>query len=215
MAHKMPPRKPELMKAKTRAPSHSGPHGKAKVLTPTQIQVALSAAEDTRIYGLRDRLYVLLSHYCGLRAQEIAYLHVEDITDVTGVIGDHMQISKRAAKYGKERMVPLRPEVKDALIEYVKLAEIEKGPIFWSKQARPVTPNAVQQQIRRIYLACDYTGASSHSGRRHFITKLAQKANTVGASLKDVQILAGHADLSTTERYIDPSPHADALVGLL
>jgi integrase/recombinase XerD len=214
MKPKMPPRLPIEPKSAKKA-SHSGPHGKAKILSPEQLQGAIDMAVGHSTFTLRDKLYLLLSHYCGLRAQEIAYLWVEDITDVTGVIGDAMYISKRSAKYGKERTVPLVPAVRDALIEYVKLAEIDKGPIFWTYKGSPVTPNAVQKQIAAIYSACDYKGASSHSGRRQFITKLAQKANTVGASIKDVQILAGHADLKTTEGYIDPSPHAAALVNLL
>ena len=47
------------------------------------------------------------------------------------------------------------------------------------------------------------TGCSSHSGRRTFITRAARKVSEVGGSVRDVQQLAGHARLQTTQRYID------------
>jgi integrase len=58
------------------------------------------------------------------------------------------------------------------------------------------------------YRALGFNGCSSHSGRRGFITNAARKIGTVGGSLRDVRLLAGHASLSTTQRYIEA--HADA-----
>ena len=46
-------------------------------------------------------------------------------------------------------------------------------------------------------------GCSSHSGRRTFISNTARKISTVGGSLRDIQALAGHANLQTTQRYIE------------
>lgn len=211
---KMPPRQLHLISPKlSRGPTFTGPIGKAKILTEQQFQTALTFVQDS-LYPTRDRLYLLLSRYAGLRAQEIARLYVEDITDVVGKVTDVIEVSKRGAKYGKERSIPMRPELKNELVAYLADSGITKGPIFWDMYGKPVTPNAVVQQMRTIYRNCGFRGARSHSGRRHFITALARKANTVGASLKDVQILAGHADLDTTALYIDPSEQAGKLVGL-
>ena len=59
-------------------------------------------------------------------------------------------------------------------------------------------------------------GCSSHSGRRTFITNAARKISTVGGSLRDVQMLAGHTNLRTTQRYIEANAEAQVrVVGLL
>ena len=53
------------------------------------------------------------------------------------------------------------------------------------------------------YKDLNLIGCSSHSGRRTFITNCSRKITTVGGSLRDVQYLAGHSSLSTTQRYIE------------
>ena len=53
-----------------------------------------------------------------------------------------------------------------------------------------------------------FTGVSSHSGRRTFVTKAARSVFGVGGSLRDVQYLAGHASLQMTQRYVDCNPEA-------
>jgi integrase/recombinase XerD len=60
----------------------------------------------------------------------------------------------------------------------------------------------------RWYRELGFQGCSSHSGRRTFITNTARKISTVGGSLRDVQMLAGHTNLRTTQRYIEATPEA-------
>jgi integrase len=66
----------------------------------------------------------------------------------------------------------------------------------------------VQIFFQRLYQRLGLKGASSHSGRRTFVTSLAKKIVAAGGSLRDVQQLAGHASLSTTQRYIEGSSDA-------
>ena len=53
------------------------------------------------------------------------------------------------------------------------------------------------------YVDMGLMGCSSHSGRRTFITNAARQITTVGGSLRDVQMLAGHSSLAVTQRYIE------------
>lgn len=194
---------------------HAGALGKAKILTPDQFDRAAKAAKADRMFGERDALLIMLSRFGGLRAKEIATIHLEDLTDAEGKFSGKLEVAKRGAKYGKERTIPLRPEVADALKKYIKAADVKAGPLFYTYRGDPMTSNAVQKQIKATYVACGFQGARSHSGRRYAITTMAQKVNTIGASLEDVRIFAGHADISTTATYIDASPHAVEMVGFL
>ena len=67
---------------------------------------------------------------------------------------------------------------------------------------------AIVNLFSRWYADLGFSGCSSHSGRRTFITNAARKISTVGGSLRDIQMLAGHSNLSTTQRYIES--HAEA-----
>lgn len=68
----------------------------------------------------------------------------------------------------------------------------------------------------RAYRAIGLEGCSSHSGRRTFITRAARLVHKTGASLRDVQLLAGHRSIQTTQKYIDGDSDAQRrLVSLI
>jgi len=69
--------------------------------------------------------------------------------------------------------------------------------------------------FKRLYDRLELEGCSSHSGRRTFITRLARRSGLHDCSIKDVQNLAGHAHLGTTEAYIEPSPNVARLVAAI
>jgi integrase/recombinase XerD len=69
------------------------------------------------------------------------------------------------------------------------------------------SPHAIVVTFGKWFRALGYHGCSSQSGRRTFITNAARRISTVGGSLRDIQMLAGHSALSTTQRYIE----ADAM----
>ena len=72
-------------------------------------------------------------------------------------------------------------------------------------------PTAAQQRLESIHQAVMsklISWHASHSGRRTFITNAARKISTVGGSLRDVQMLAGHSSLAVTQRYIEGDSEA-------
>ena len=66
-----------------------------------------------------------------------------------------------------------------------------------------MTPVSIVNWFAIAYETLGLSGCSSHSGRRTFITRAARLVHKAGGSLRDVQLLAGHRSIQTTQRYID------------
>lgn len=106
-------------------------------------------------------------------------------------------------------MIPLGDEVRQSIIEYRDEVKTLPGDyVIRTERAPSTTPQAIVNMFQRWYRHLGFVGCSSHSGRRTFITNAARKISTVGGSLRDVQPLAGHTNLRTTQRYIDANPEA-------
>jgi integrase len=175
----------------------------AKVLTEGQIKAAIGAV-STRRYPERDRVMVLLSVKAGLRAKEIALATWAMVTDAEGSVGDALHLVNGASK-GKNggRTVPLNKELRAALVALKDTRNADaEDRIIHSERDAGMSPGAVQVWFHRLYADLGFKGASSHSGRRTFVTRTAKKIVEAGGSLRDVQELAGHASLATTQRYI-------------
>jgi integrase/recombinase XerD len=72
-----------------------------------------------------------------------------------------------------------------------------------TERSEATSSQVIINLFRSWYLRLGFIGCSSHSGRRTFITNAARRISMVGGSLRDVQALAGHSSLSTTQRYIE------------
>src|ERR1700744_4067780 len=172
----------------------------------------------TTRHPTRNRLIFLLSAKAGLRAKEIARLTWVMTNDAQGQIGNDICLLDSASKGKSGRRIPLSPELREALIAHQKEMVIRSGSpyVIRTERARSTSPQAIVNMFQRWYRHLGFVGCSSHSGRRTFITNAARKISTVGGALRDVQALAGHANLRTTQRYIDENPEAHArLVELL
>lgn len=127
-----------------------------------------------------------------------------------------LSITSDIGKYGKKRKLPLHPDLKKALKKLRKKHSSGKYVIpsgrCGAQQTLKQRTNALRMRINRLYRDMGYDRATSHSGRRSFITRAAQRANAYKTSLNDVRDLAGHASLLTTQNYVDPSPHQSDLV---
>jgi integrase len=216
----------------------------AKILSDDHLEDVLLFAETSR-HPLRNKVIVLLSAKAGLRAGEIAHLTWAMVTDPAGAIGTVLELPDRVAKKGSGRIIPLHEDLRkggDALaLEVVeqpatmtpaptsldqrimaalaawRAATRAAGPVIVSERGGgPMTPQSVVVWFASAYRVTGLDGCSSHSGRRTFITRAARLVHGAGGSLRDVQLLAGHRSIHTTERYIDGDTDAQRkLVSLI
>jgi integrase len=193
------------------------PGKQAKVLFADQIDVLLCFASLTR-YPARNRLIVLLSFKAGLRAGEIANLSWDMVLTPIGDLGSLIEFHDRAAKNGSGRMIPMHADLRTALLTWQRLhlPADWTGPVIISERGGPMQPTSIVNWFATAFRTVGLEGCSSHSGRRTFITRAARLVHTAGGSLRDVQVLAGHRAITTTQRYIDGDTDAQRkLVSLL
>jgi len=165
----------------------------AKTLSQAELKRVLAVVNANR-HAERNRLAVLLSFYAGLRVKEIAALTVGDVFTATGDVKSIIALTAEQTKGSKGRNIVFGSKLIDALkpIHAAKsLLRSQKGAAF--------SANSLCQLFGHLYADAGLEGASSHSGRRTFITNLAHK----GVSAKVLMTLAGHSNLSTTQRYIE------------
>jgi integrase/recombinase XerD len=186
----------------------------AKVLSEAQIDHLFAWCTTTR-HPLRNRALVLLSVKAGLRAGEIANLTWDMVLGPTGAVEPALELRDAAAKNGSGRRIPLHPELRHALVD-LRLEAPADGPVIQSERGQPMTARSVVNWFADAYGALNLAGCSSHSGRRTFITRAARLVHQAGGSLRDVQLLAGHRSIQTTQRYIDGDTDAQRrLVSLI
>jgi len=172
----------------------------AQTLSEAQFRRVLHYCRSRR-HPVRDITILMVSFYAGLRAKEIASLKLGDVFDETGAVRDQFILGADQSKGGQRRTVYLNQRLRKALAKYAKskcLRELDR-PLFESQKGGHFSANTMCQLFLDIYKACGLKDASSHSGRRTYITRLANK----GVGVRLLAELAGHSHISTTQRYID------------
>lgn len=190
------------------------PGKQAKILAPASLDQMLDHISSYR-FAERARVLILLSAKAGLRAGEIAGLTWEMVLDARGRVSDTIAIEDRIAKMQSGRRVPMHPQLKGALVRLQRRSR-STGPIIKSRKGGHMRANSIVCWFGALYRTLGLRGCSSHSGRRTFVTNAAKKTHLAGGSLRDVQLLAGHRSIATTEKYIEGDSHAQRrLVQLL
>lgn len=173
----------------------------AKVLTDAELKRVLAVVAQGN-HPTRNRVLVLLSHYAGLRVGEIATLTWGDLLEPDGNIARQFRLKAQHTKTNEARTVHVSGKLARELAAHKSCFKQEpkrSAPLVASQKGGAFSANSLCQLLGRIYSDAGIVGASSHSGRRWFITRLAHS----GISPKVIMTLAGHRSLATTQRYID------------
>lgn len=168
-----------------------------EVPTESEIEALLAAPDQSHPLGLRDAAMLELLYATGLRVSELVTLQLSQIDIAAGVL-------KTFGKGRKERLVPIGERAQDLLVDYLRRARPEllqqgaQAALFLSQRAAPMTRQRFWQLIRHYgRIAGIRCRLSPHSLRHAFATHLLDH----GADLRSVQLMLGHAQLSTTEIY--------------
>jgi integrase/recombinase XerD len=174
----------------------------AKLLSNAEFK-RLTAVINSIRYSERNHTIVALSFYAGMRACEIAALRVCDVINSDGKVKDTIYLSAAQTKGSENTTILVNTKLQKQLYKYLKIhTELLVNPnksLIFSAKGTGFSAQTIVNLFKRLYGLAGIEGASSHSGRRQFVTNLADQ----GINVRLVQALARHKHLSTTQRYID------------
>ena len=136
-----------------------------------------------------------------LRAKKLATLCVGDAYEAEGLVRDAFVLQHHQTKGARTRTVFINQSLNNTLDQYrVHLINSEPSmPLFTSQKGRHFNVNTMCQLFLNVFSDCGLKGASSHTPRRTFITRLANK----GIGVRVLAKFAGHSSIAVTQRYID------------
>ncbi len=165
-------------------------------LSESQVVALLKAPDTSTPIGLRDRAMLELLYATGLRISELVSLGTASINLRQGIV-------RVVGKGGKERLVPVGEEALDWVARFVRdgrraLSGEGTEALFPSRRGRAMARQTFWYAVKRYAgKAGIYMSISPHTLRHAFATHLLNH----GADLRAVQMMLGHADLSTTQIY--------------
>ena len=177
----------------------------AKTLTTAEIEHLLNYI-NARKYAARNRSMMLLTHWAGLRIGEVACLRWSDVTNSDGQVKDEIRLLPDMTKGRHARTVFVNIKLRDELQSYAAQTKcVERSYPFFASQKSiksGFSATSLAQTFALLYEGAGVEGASSHSGRRTFLTNLANK----GTAIHILKTLAGHRSIQTTATYLYSSP---------
>lgn len=184
---------------------------KARSLTEKELKLFLLYVQS-RKHAERDRAMTLLMHWAGMRVGEVAATHIGDVLSADGSVKNEIYLTAQQTKGRHPRTVVLSNKVRKELLCYLQTRFKDKEliaipyskaimdmPLFKTQKCDGFTANTLSYHFHMLYKAAGLYGASSHSGRRHFLTSLSKR----GVALRTMMELAGHRQAQTTMRYVD------------
>jgi integrase/recombinase XerD len=185
-----------------------GTSGRAAVLSRSQVRHVFRVARARGRHAARAEAALAMSLGLGLRAKELTSLRWADVYDAGGRVRAVLHLRAAYTKGGKTRDVFVSsPALRRVLAKYgegrwLLGARASHAPLFPSQKGGPMTPASMARFLKALYREAGISGASSHSGRRTLITRLAER----GIDLKAIAEIAGHASIRTTAVYVEANP---------
>lgn len=174
----------------------------AKTLNATELRRVLDYTA-TRKHSARNRTLLMTTFLSGMRVGEVASLRYSDVLNNDGTVKNEIRLRAEQTKGNEARVVFVNEKLRKELEQYISIIKITDGnkKFFYSQKSKSdgFTANTLTQFFHYLYRRSGIDGASSHSGRRTFITNLASK----GVGVRVLMSLSGHKNISTTQAYID------------
>jgi len=166
----------------------------AKTLNKTELKQLLDVTNSCSRYPLRDSTMLLFTHLCGLRVGEVAALRFDDVLDANGTVRDEMTLDAARTKSKRARKIFLPKQMQRQLQAYVSSVSKRQqhGYLFSTQKSARFSANSATQHLQRLYARAGIAGATSHSGRRTWLTTLSQK----GLSVFVLADMAGHRSIN-------------------
>ena len=172
----------------------------AKTLSKAELKRVIEVTRSCSRYPERDVTMLLFTHLCGMRVGEVASLMVSDVLDESGSVKSELVLDAARTKSKRARRVFVPKQMMRQLALYLGArAESARVPLFITQKQQGFSANTATQHLKQLYARAGIAGATSHSGRRTWLTTLSQK----GVSVRVLAEMAGHASIQTTQRYID------------
>lgn len=184
--------------------------GKAKSLTDKEVK-RIEATIGTQRHSARNYTMWCLTFMAGMRVGEVSALKIKDVLADDGTIRSEVVLKAEQTKGHDSRVVVLSEKLRNQVAHYLKHTYKTKDliavayaagtdkPLFYTQKSVGFTASSLTQYFFHLYRDAGFVNASSHSGRRSFITRLANK----GVGVRVLMSLAGHKNISTTQHYID------------
>lgn len=177
----------------------------AIVLTKDEIDRVMVEAKKG-VNGYRNHMIMMLSFYAGLRTKEIVSLKWKDVISPKGEAYKEIPITSNQTKGNEAQTLYFGTKVRQAIEQFYRNEENcapDTALIKSSRGDNPMWPEAVQRIMKDIFIRAGIDEkASSHSGRRTFITRLSEN----GIEMDAIRRLARHSSLQMTQRYIQANP---------
>jgi integrase/recombinase XerD len=168
-----------------------------KVMSQAQVEALLAAPDDDNPLGQRDRAMLELMYASGLRVSELVGLKTFHLSLNEGVL-------RVMGKGNKERLVPFGQLAREAIVRYIKdgrpdiLKDQQTDDLFVTSHGHGMSRVMFWMLVKKYAIVAGITSPlSPHTLRHAFATHLLNH----GADLRAVQMLLGHADISTTTIY--------------